>query len=91
MTGRSNGSEKREGGGVGQEGRDAGGRWDTELEDAGYAYVEQVSFSRLKNKKKQKKRTKYHLATNGRCEKWPLIKGRFPELFLQSVYQQRTS
>lgn len=55
MTGRSNGSEKREGGGVGQEGRDAGGRWDTELEDAGYAYVEQVSFSRLKNKKKQKK------------------------------------
>lgn len=53
MTGRSNGSEKREGGGVGQEGRDAAGRWDRELEDAGYVYVEQVSFSRLKNEKKK--------------------------------------
>lgn len=56
MTGRSNGSEKREGGGVGQEGRDAAGRWDGELEDAGYADVEQVSFSRLKNGKKKKKK-----------------------------------
>lgn len=92
MTGRSNGSEKREGGGVGQEGRDAAGRWGRELEDAGYAYVEQVSFSRLKNEKnKTKQKPKYHLAANGRCEKWTLIKGRFPELFLQSVYQQRTS
>lgn len=55
MTGRSNGSEKREGGGVGQEGRDAAGRWDRELEDAGYAYVEQVSFSRLQKRRRKKK------------------------------------
>lgn len=33
--GRSNGSEKREGGGIGQEGRDKAERWDRELEDAG--------------------------------------------------------
>lgn len=38
--GRSNGSEKREGGGIGQEGRDKAERWDRELEDAGYEFVQ---------------------------------------------------
>ena len=43
--GRSNGSEKREGGGIGQEGRDKAERWDRKLEDTGYA-VQELSLSR---------------------------------------------
>lgn len=46
-----------------------------------------MSLSRLKKKKKKEGL----LATNARWEEWALIKGRFPELFLQSVYQKCTS
>lgn len=54
------------------------GRWDGELEDA---YVQQVIWSGLKKK-------------DGRGReggKGTLIKGPFPELLPQSVYQQLTS
>lgn len=59
---------------------DKAGRWDRELEDAGFAYVQQVISSGLKKKDRR-----------GRAGKWTPIKGPFPELLPQSVYQQLTS
>lgn len=68
---------RREGNGIGQERwRKQGGG--TELEDA---CVQQVISSGLKKKHRRGRRGK----------KWPLIKGPFPELLPQSVYQQLTS